>query len=78
MENKSPKFSAIKEKAKQAWETITADNIEVTLTTSALGLMLFALGIGVSLGISRCITKVELNAALRKQRKMLLAEMSEE
>ena len=68
---------SLKKKMKQAWASITEDNIEVTLTTSAIGLMLFALGIGVSLGISRCITKLELRSALRKQKKALCPDQSE-
>lgn len=77
---KFPNFkdSALRKKMKQTWSALTEDNIEVTLTTSAMGLMLFAVGIGVSLGISRCITKIELKSALRKQKKMLCAESAPE
>ncbi|MBQ3489088.1 MAG: hypothetical protein IJA86_00675 [Clostridia bacterium] len=83
MENnckKFPKFdgTAIKNKAKEIWATLNSDNIEVTLTTSAMGLLFFALGLGVSLGLSRCITKAELKSALRKQKKALLQEKTEE
>lgn len=81
MENKkSPKFkdSSLQKKLKQTWSALTDNNIEVTLTTSAMGLMLFAVGIGVSLGISRCITKIELKSALRKQKKMLCTENNPE
>ena len=80
MENKSKKFkqSSFSKKLKQTWASFTEDNIEVTLTTSAMGLMLFAVGIGVSLGISRCITKIELKSALRRQKKMFLAETNPE
>ena len=70
--------SSFSEKLKQTWSAFTEDNIEVTLTTSAMGLMLFAVGIGVSLGISRCITKIELKSALRKQKKMLCPENKHE
>ena len=82
MENKFKKFpkfdgAAVKDKAKQTWKTLNADNIEITLTTSAMGLMLFAVGVGISLGISRCITKVEMKTALRKQRKVFLQEKTE-
>ncbi len=72
----SPKTdaAALKKKAKKTWESLSENNIEVTLTTSAIGLLLFALGIGVSLGISRCITKIELKSALRKQKKCLCPE----
>ena len=69
--------AALKKKAKKTWETLNENNIEVTLTTSAVGLLLFALGIGVSLGISRCITKMELKSALRKQKKMYCPEQKE-
>ena len=80
MENKSKKLkdSSFRKKLKQTWSALTEDNIEVTLTTSAMGLMLFAVGIGVSLGISRCITKIELKSALRKQKKMLCTENAPE
>lgn len=83
MENKSKKSnkiteSSFSEKLKKTWSAFTEDNIEVTLTTSAMGLMLFAVGIGVSLGISRCITKIELKSALRKQKKMLCSENTPE
>ena len=83
MENKIKKStetecSAFKKKAKQIWEAIIENNIEVTLTTSAIGLMLFAVGIGVSLGISRCITKIELQSALRKQKKILFPDETSE
>ena len=76
---KFPKFdgSAIKNKAKEIWETLNSDNIEVTLSTSAMGLLFFAIGIGISLGLSRCMTKAELKAALRKQKKALLQEKTE-
>lgn len=82
MENKFSKFpktdsAALKKKAKQTWETLNENNIEVTLTTSAMGLLLFALGIGVSLGISRCITKMEVRSALRKQKKIFCNEQNE-
>lgn len=77
---KFPKFdcAAIKNKAKEVWETLNADNIEVSLTTSAMGLLFFAIGIGVSLGLSRAFTKAELKSALRKQKKALLQEKTEE
>ena len=77
---KFPKFdsTAIKNKAKETWNTLNEDNIEVTLTTSAMGLLFFAIGIGVSLGLSRCITKAELTNALRQQKKALLQEKTEE
>lgn len=83
MENKfkkSPKCkeSSFKKKLQKTWASLTEDNIEVTLTTSAIGLMLFAVGIGVSMGISRCITKIEMQSALRKQKKMLTAENESE
>ncbi len=81
MENKKStkiKESSFASKVKQTWSAFTEDNIEVTLTTSAMGLMLFAVGIGISLGISRCITKIELKSALRKQKKMLFAENNPE
>ena len=76
----SPKIdpAALKKKAKKTWETLNQNNIEVTLTTSAMGLLFFALGIGVSLGISRCITKFELKSALRKQKKLLCPEQNED
>ena len=82
MENNFKKFSksdsaALKKKAKQTWETLNENNIEVTLTTSAMGLLLFALGVGVSLGISRCITKMEVKSALRKQKKILFPDQNE-
>lgn len=82
MENNFSKFSktnaaALKKKAKQTWETLNENNIEVTLTTSAMGLLLFALGIGVSLGISRCITKMEVRSALRKQKKSFCSDQNE-
>ena len=77
---KFPKFdcTAIKAKVKEIWDTLNSDNIEVSLTTSAMGLLCFAIGIGVSLGLSRCITKAELKSALRKQKKVLLQEKTEE
>lgn len=83
MENKTKKAlqteeSAFKKKAKQIWEAIIENNIEVTLSTSAIGLMLFAVGIGVSLGISRCITKIELQSALRKQKKIFFPDNTSE
>ncbi len=77
---KFPKFdcTVIKNKAKEVWDTLNADNIEVSLTTSAMGLLFFALGIGFSLGLSRFVTKAELKNALRKQKKALLQEKTEE
>ena len=78
MENKcktlKKESSAFMKKAKQTWETLCDDNIELTLTTSAVGLLLFALGIGISMGVSRCITKMELRSALRKQRQLFFCE----
>ena len=65
---------ALKKKAQETWESLNKDNIEVTLTTSAMGLILFALGIGISLSISRCITKMEVSSALRKQKRLLTSE----
>ena len=81
MENNFKKFSktdsaALKQKAKDTWETLNENNIEVTLTTSAMGLLLFALGIGVSLGISRCLTKMEVKSALRKQKKIFFPDQT--
>ena len=67
----------LKKKAKQTWESLNTNNIEVTLTTSAMGLLLFALGIGVSLGISRCITKMEVKSALRKQKKVFFPDQND-
>ena len=77
---KFPKFDldVIKNKAKEIWDTLNTDNIEVSLTTSAMGLLFFALGIGVSLGLSRFVTKAEVNAALRKQKKAFMQEKTEE
>ena len=77
---KFPKFdgTAIKNKVKEIWETLNSDNIEVTLSTSAMGLLFFALGLGFSFGLSRCMTKAEMKAALRKQRKALLQEKPED
>ena len=82
MEHNFKKFSksdsaVLKKKAKDTWETLNENNIEVTLTTSAMGLLLFALGVGVSLGISRCITKMEVKSALRKQKKILFPDQNE-
>lgn len=82
MENNFKKFaktdsSELKKKAKQTWDSLNENNIEVTLTTSAVGLMLFALGVGVSLGISRCITKMEIKSALRKQKKIFCPDQNE-
>lgn len=82
MENNFKKFSQndsamLKKKAKQTWESLNTNNIEVTLTTSAMGLLLFALGIGVSLGISRCITKMEVKSALRKQKKVFFPDQND-
>lgn len=76
---KFPKFdgAAIKNKVKEIWDTLNSDNIEITLNTSAMGLLCFALGIGLSLGLSRCMTKAELKAALRKQKKALMQEKAE-
>ena len=70
----SPKINcaAFKKKAQEVWESLNKDNIEVTMTTSAIGLLLFALGVGISFGISRCITKMELKSALRKQKQLFL------
>ena len=82
MENKcktiKKESSDFKKKAKQTRQTLCDDNIEVTLTTSAVGLLLFALGIGISMGISRCITKMELKSALRKQRRLLFCEKNDD
>ena len=64
--------AAFKKKAQEVWESLNKDNIEVTMTTSAIGLLLFALGVGISFGISRCITKMELKSALRKQKQLFL------
>ena len=66
--------AAFKKNAQEAWESLNKDNIEVTLTTSAMGLILFALGIGISLGISRCLTKMEVKSALRKQKQFFFSE----
>ena len=82
MENNFKKFSqndsvSLKKKAKQTWESLNTNNIEVTLSTSAMGLLLFALGVGVSLGISRCITKMEVKSALRKQKKIFFPEQND-
>ena len=69
--------TALKKNAKQTWATLSENNIEVTLTTSAIGLLLFALGIGISICVSRCLTKLELKSALRKQRNMYFPERNE-
>ena len=62
---KFPKFdgAAIKNKVKEIWDTLNSDNIEITLNTSAMGLLCFALGIGLfalgaALGLIRVILGV--------------------
>ena len=77
IEERQKEDVVLKKKAKQTWATLNENNIEVTLTTSAMGLLLFALGIGVSLGISRCITKMEIKSALRKQKKIFCPDQNE-
>ncbi len=61
----------VKEKAKDIWNALNEENIEINIKTSAIGIMIFAVGIGVIVGISECVSQAELKKALRKQKKDL-------
>lgn len=68
----------LKKKAAKLWADLNEDNIEIKVTTSAMGLLLLALGIGAAVSISRCMTKMETNKALRNQKKQLIREIDAE
>ena len=70
--------SCIQNKAKQIWNKLNEDNIEINVKTSAVGIMLFAVGVGVAVGISECLAQAEIKKALRKQKKELDREKEAE
>lgn len=70
--------SCLQNKAKQIWNKLNEDNIEINVKTSAVGIMLFAVGVGVAVGISECLAQAEIKKALRKQKKELDREKEAE
>lgn len=70
--------SCIQSKAKQIWDKLNEDNIEINVKTSAMGVLLLAVGIGVAVGISECLAQNEIKKALRKQKKELDKEKEAE
>lgn len=70
--------ACIQSKAKQIWDKLNEDNIEINVKTSAMGIMLLAVGIGVAVGISECLAQREIKKALRKQKKELDQEKEDE
>ncbi len=74
MSKNLPDAKCMESKAKQVWKKLNEDNIEIKITTSAMGLMLFAAGIGAAVCISKCISQMETKKALRKQKKALRKE----
>ena len=67
-----------KEKAKEIWDALNEENIEINIKTSALGIVIFAVGVGIVIGISEYVSKAELKKALRKQKKELDKAKEEE
>ena len=70
--------ACVKNKAKEIWDQLNEDNIEINIKTSAMGIMLFLVGVGVAAGISEWLSQVEVKKALRKQKKELDKEKEEE
>lgn len=68
----------VKEKAREIWDALNEDNIEINIKTSALGIVVFAVGVGVIVGISEYVSQAELKKALRKQKKELDSKKEEE
>ena len=70
--------SCIQNKAKQVWSKLNEDNIEINVKTSVAGIILFTLGVGLAVGISECISQMEIKKALRKQKKEFEKEKAAE
>lgn len=66
----------ITDKAKDAWKALTENEMEMNmkLTITPLGLIAFAAGVGATVCAIRCVHKMEVKRALRKQAKSLKAE----
>ena len=70
--------SCIQNKAKQVWSKLNEDNIEINVKTSVAGIILFTIGVGLAVGISECISQMEIKKALRKQNKEFEKEKAAE
>ncbi len=68
--------NAITSKAKDAWKALTETEMEMKmkLTITPLGLIAFAAGVGATVCAVRCVHKLEMKRALRKQAKSFKAE----
>lgn len=66
----------LESKAKDAWKVLTENEVEMNmkLTITPLGLIAFAAGVGATVCAIRCLHKMEVKRALRKQAKTLKAE----
>lgn len=66
----------LQNKAKDAWKALTETEMEMKmkLTITPLGLIAFAAGVGATVCAVRCLHKMEVKRALRKQAKTLKAE----
>ncbi len=71
-----PNTNAIKSKAQDAWKAITETEMEMNmkLTVTPLGLIAFAAGVGAAVCAIRCIHKMDVKRALKKQAKAFKAE----
>ena len=70
--------SCIQNKAKQVWSKLNEDNIEINVKPSVAGIILFTIGVGLAVGISECISQMEIKKALRKQKKEFEKEKAAE
>ncbi len=66
----------LESKAKDVWKTLTETEMEMKmkLTVTPLGLIAFAAGVGVAVCAVKCVHKMEVKRALKKQAKVLKAE----
>ncbi len=68
--------NAIQSKARDAWKALTETEMEMKmkLTVTPLGLIAFAAGLGVTVCAVKCVHKMEMKRALKKQAKSFKAQ----
>ncbi len=74
----TPKFNkeVLTSKAQDAWKALTETEMQMNMkfTVTPLGLIAFAAGVGATVCVVKCVHKMEVKRALRKQAKTLKAE----
>ncbi len=70
----------VQSKAKDTWRTLTETklNLDLKLTVTPIEIIAVAAGIGVTVCVVRCVHKMEMKRALRKQAKELRAEAEQQ